>query len=218
MLLGRASPEPPDLASCQGTLGSAHGWTRDLFHGHGHAASLGEAGAAGRACPPPPIPSKKHPTLTLSLPATSAAYLTVPQGALGRTPDPAPTQLMRRQRARSRPHRPLPSPGASVTNPAVAISPTRRTGSTINIASLRSATLSLPVTPRRRENLRRVARRRRLSLGLGVRGSAWRRGPTLQGHALLLRARRSDFRIPDRGPRAARRLMGTGLEGDVGMW
>src|ERR1017187_3037720 len=35
-----------------------------------------------------------------------------------------------------------------------------------------------------------------VSLGLRARGLVWRRGPTVKGHALLLRARRSEFRFP----------------------
>jgi hypothetical protein len=38
------------------------------------------------------------------------------------------------------------------------------------------------------------------SLGLRARGLVWRRGPTLKGHALLLRARRSEFRFPTEAP------------------
>src|SRR6478672_7484286 len=47
-----------------------------------------------------------------------------------------------------------------------------------------------------REKWARVACRRRRVLGLRARGSAWRRGPTWKGHALLPRARRSEFRFP----------------------
>ena len=38
------------------------------------------------------------------------------------------------------------------------------------------------------------------SLGLRARGLVWRRGPTWKGHALLLRARRSEFRFPTEAP------------------
>ena len=39
-----------------------------------------------------------------------------------------------------------------------------------------------------------------VSLGLRARGLVWRRGPTVKGHALLLRARRSEFRFPTEAP------------------
>src|SRR4029077_4098300 len=42
--------------------------------------------------------------------------------------------------------------------------------------------------------------------------AVWRRGPTWKGHALLLRARRSEFRFPTEAPRASPflSLMGAG--------
>ena len=51
-------------------------------------------------------------------------------------------------------------------------------------------------TPRRRENGVGSPADVDAFLGRGARESAWRWGPTLQGHVLLLRARRSEFRFP----------------------
>ena len=66
--------------------------------------------------------------------------------------------------------------------------------------------LSLRVTLRWCVNGGRVAWRRRFFLGLRARGSVWRRGPTLTGHALLLRARPVRLSVPDRGPQASHRF------------
>ena len=74
-------------------------------------------------------------------------------------------------------------------------------GFIVTHSDFRVSPLSLRGTPRRREKWGRVACRRRRFLGLRARGSVWRRGPTLTGHALLLRARRSDFRFPTEAPR-----------------
>ena len=66
-----------------------------------------------------------------------------------------------------------------------------------------SVFMSLAVTSCGRENGVGLVATSTLLWSSG-RTSVWCRGPDLKGRALLLRARGSDFRFPDRGPRPAR--------------
>src|SRR6266511_3145659 len=119
-----------------------------------------------------------------------------PQGPQPHPPTGSP-RLHRHPRPRSltRPAPPHPAT-QEPASPAAAACPAQ-------VAIFGSVLMSRAGTPRRRENRGGLPADAGAFLVVEAVESVWRRGLDLDGSRTVLGARRSDFRFPDRGPRAA---------------